>query len=183
MCLGTSVAAHFGIKGRSIWRGLRNGTFAMLNSDHCPFPFDDAETGKKTCILKEYPVGRFKHIPKGIPGIETRLPLAFSAPGGMIPGVSDADLVVWFPDGTMGNVALTNVMLHHGDGDYTPFEGKTVNNWQRYTILRGGVIWEREGGGIACEKNHGEFLKRQRSTLNGRWDTVEEDGPFDLEKL
>ncbi|KAI0144543.1 hypothetical protein GGR57DRAFT_507413 [Xylariaceae sp. FL1272] len=192
---------------KAIWRGLRNGTFAVLNSDHCPFRFDDAENGKKTCISEEYPVGRFRHIPNGIPGIETRLPLAFSArkmeltkfvevtstnaaklyglyprKGRLIPGISDADLVVWYPDGRMGNVALTNEMLHH-DVDYTPFEGKTINNWPRYTILRGKIVWDREGGGVVGEKNYGEFLKRQQSTLNGIWDTAEEEGPFDLEKL
>ncbi|KAI1827558.1 D-hydantoinase [Xylaria intraflava] len=192
---------------KAIWRGLRNGTFSILSSDHCPFRFDDADTGKKTCISEEYPVGRFRHIPNGIPGIETRLPLVFSArsmeltkfvevtatnaaklyglyprKGGIIPGVSDADLVVWHPEGKLGEFALTNDMLHH-NVDYTPFEGRTLRNWPRYTVLRGKVVWDQEGGGVVGEKGFGQFLRRQESSLAGMWKTVEETGPFDLEKL
>ncbi|KAI0120022.1 hypothetical protein GGR51DRAFT_6112 [Nemania sp. FL0031] len=192
---------------RAIWRGLRNGTFAVLSSDHCPFRFDDAVTGKKTCLSDEFPVGRFRHIPNGLPGVETRLPLTLSAhamemtrfvevtatnaaklyglyprKGAMIPGVSDADLVVWYPEGRLGRFPLTNELLHH-NVDYTPYEGRMLDNWPRYTILRGKVVWDRDGGGIVGEKGYGQFLKRQKSSLNGIWKTVEEEGPFDLEKL
>lgn len=31
-----------------IWRGLEDGTFTVLSSDHCPFVYDNNETGKKT---------------------------------------------------------------------------------------------------------------------------------------
>ncbi|RYC53635.1 hypothetical protein CHU98_g12574 [Xylaria longipes] len=192
---------------KAIWRGLRNGTFAILSSDHCPFRFDDAVTGKKTCISDEFPLGKFRHIPNGLPGIETRLPLTLSArgmeltkfvevtstnaaklyglyprKGGIIPGVSDADLVVWYPEGKLGEFPLTNDLLHH-NADYTPYEGRILRNWPRYTILRGKVIWDRDGGGIVGEKGYGQFLKRRESSLNGIWETVEREGPFDLEKL
>ncbi|KAI1201013.1 hypothetical protein F5X97DRAFT_56393 [Nemania serpens] len=191
----------------AIWRGLRNGTFAVLSSDHCPFRFEDAVRGKRTCVSDEFPVGRFRHIPNGLPGIETRLPLTFSArgmgptrfvevtstnaaklyglyprKGGILPGVSDADLVVWYPEGGLGEFPLTNDLLHH-DVDYTPYEGRTLRNWPRYTILRGKVVWDRDGGGIVGEKGYGQFLKRQRSSLNEIWETVEQAGSFDLEKL
>jgi dihydropyrimidinase len=33
-----------------IWRGLQNGTFSILSSDHCPFRFNDSTSGKKSCI-------------------------------------------------------------------------------------------------------------------------------------
>ncbi|KAH9906172.1 D-hydantoinase [Xylariomycetidae sp. FL2044] len=192
---------------RAIWRGLRNGTFTLLSSDHCPFRYDDAETGKKTCVTAEHPVGRFRHIPNGLPGIETRLPLAFSAArlpvsrfvevtstnaaklyglyprkGSLIPGVSDADLCVWYPEGRLGEFALRNDMLHH-DVDYTPYEGRPLRNWPRYTILRGRVVWDCDDGGIVGDKGYGRFLKRERSSLDGIWDTVEEEGPFDVEAL
>ncbi|KAI0481139.1 D-hydantoinase [Xylariaceae sp. FL0804] len=196
----------------AIWAGLRNGTFAILSSDHCPFRFDDAEAGKKSCLTPEHPVGRFRHIPNGLPGIETRLPLVFAGPGGgrigltptrlvevtstnaaklyglyprkgaLMPGVSDADLVVWYPEGRLGEIALTNDMLHH-DVDYTPYEGRKLNNWPRYTVLRGKVVWDRDGDGLVGEKTYGQFLKREKSSLDGVWDTVEANGPFDLEKL
>ncbi|KAI4594054.1 hypothetical protein KJ359_008595 [Pestalotiopsis sp. 9143b] len=190
-----------------IWTGLRNGTFALLSSDHCPFRFDDAVTGKKTCVTDEHPVGKFRYIPNGLPGVETRMPLAFSArrlaltkfvevtstnaaklyglypkKGSMIPGVSDADLVIWYPEGKLEGLEVTNSMLHH-DVDYTPYEGRKVNNWPRYTIIRGKVVWDRDGEGIVGPKGYGQFVKRSQGTLNDIWETVEQDGAFDLEKL
>ncbi|KKY29657.1 hypothetical protein UCDDA912_g10400 [Diaporthe ampelina] len=191
----------------SIWTGLRNGTFSILSSDHCPFRYDDAQTGKKTCVTDEHPVGRFKYIPNGLPGVETRMPLAYSAnkieltkfvevtstnaakmyglypqKGSIIPGVSDADLVVWYPDATRPNITLKNDMLHH-DVDYSPYEGRFVANWPRYTILRGEVVWDRDNGGILGNKGYGQFIKREASSLSGVWETVDQHGPFNLETL
>ncbi|KAH6652016.1 dihydropyrimidinase [Truncatella angustata] len=190
-----------------IWKGLKNGTFAVLSSDHCPFRYEDNVTGKKTCITPEYPVGKFRYIPNGLPGIETRLPLAFSArklalnkfvevsstnaaklyglyprKGSIIPGVSDADLVIWYPNGKLEALEVTNSMLHHA-ADYTPYEGRRVDNWPRYTILRGKVVWDRDGEGIVGAKGYGQFIKRTPGILNDIWQTVDEDGAFDLENL
>ncbi|KAI9374569.1 putative allantoinase [Aspergillus egyptiacus] len=185
----------------AIWTGLDNGTFAILSSDHCPFRYEDAETGKKTCISEEYPVGQFKYIPNGIPGVETRMPLTMSAEkleltklvqvtstnaaklyglyprkGALIPGVSDADLTIWYP-GKL-DVTVKNEMLHH-DCDYSPYEGHRVNNWPRYTILRGQVVWDRDNGGIVGRKGYGQFIKRGAGT--GVWKSPETK--FDLEML
>ncbi|KAK3313100.1 putative allantoinase [Apodospora peruviana] len=190
-----------------IWTGLRNGTFAVLSSDHCPFNYDDAESGKKTCITHEHPVGQFRHIPNGIPGIETRLPLVFSSrrlpltkfvevsstnpaklyglyprKGSLIAGVSDADIVIWYPESKRPNIVLTNEMLHHAT-DYTPYEGREICNWPRYTILRGRVVWDRDNGGVLGDKTFGEFLRRGTSSLNQLWETVDEQGEFDVANL
>jgi dihydropyrimidinase len=190
-----------------IWTGLKNGTFAVLSSDHCPFHFEDSETGKKTAISPEFPEGRFRYIPNGIPGVETRLPLVFSAnrlepsnfvavtstnaakmyglypkKGSIIPGVSDADLVIWYPEHRLPNITITNTALHH-DVDYTPYEGKKVNNWPRYTILRGKVIWDRDNGGIVGEKTYGKFIKRESASIAKIWDTVTEGGDFEVRNL
>ena len=106
----------------AIWRGLANGTFTILSSDHCPFRFEDSASGKKSAISSEYPEGRFSAIPNGCPGIETRLAVILNAnqlqlqkfvevtstnaaklyglypqKGAIIPGLSDADLVIWYP--------------------------------------------------------------------------------------
>ena len=56
----------------AIWRGVQNGTFQMVTSDHAPYRFD--ESGK----LAEGEGATFKQIANGIPGIELRLPLLFS---------------------------------------------------------------------------------------------------------
>ncbi len=190
-----------------IWKGLANGTFTVLSSDQCPFRYDDSETGKMTCITPERPVGRFKYIPNGLPGIETRMPLAMSAgvlevtkfvevsstnaaklygmyprKGALIPGVSDADLVIWYSEEKKPNLVLQNDILHH-DVDYSPYEGRTISNWPRYTILRGQVVWDRDNGGIVGKKGFGQFVKRQESSIAGIWKTVEVQGKFDLEQL
>ncbi|EKG13127.1 Amidohydrolase 1 [Macrophomina phaseolina MS6] len=107
--------------------------------------------------------------------------------GTIAPGY-DADLVIWYPTPTqvpagsaMGGAGavnatatatapmepftLTNDMLHH-DIDYTPFEGMRFNNWPRYTILRGKLVWDRDNGGVVGEMGYGRFLKRGKSTLS-----------------
>ena len=190
-----------------IWTGLKNGTFAVLSSDHCPFNFEDEQSGKKACITHEYPVGRFRHIPNGIPGVETRLPLVFSAgrltptkfvevtstnpaklyglypkKGAFIPGISDADIVVWYPDNKLPRITLANSMLHHAN-DYTPYEGHQIGNWPRYTVLRGKVVWDRDHGGIICDKKYGKFLKREKASLDRMWEVVQERGEFDVSSL
>ncbi|KAF5487569.1 Dihydropyrimidinase [Colletotrichum siamense] len=191
----------------AIWTGLANGTFTVLSSDHCPFRFNDPVAGKNSCVTADHPVGQFRYIPNGLPGVETRLPLAFSAQrlaltkfvemsstnaaklyglyprkGAMIPGISDADLVIWYPEEELGDFQVTNDLLHH-DVDYTPYEGRSVRNWPRYTILRGNVVWDRDGEGIVAPKGVGQFMKRGSSTLGQVWETVRKAGPLDLESL
>jgi dihydropyrimidinase len=187
----------------AIWIGLANGTFTVLSSDHCPFMYEDTEKGKKSIISEEYPEGRFSGIPNGCPGIETRLALALSAnrlspqkfvevtstnaarlyglypqKGTILPGVSDADLTIWYPPkgakGALEPFKLTNSMLHH-NVDYTPFEGRQLEQWPRYTILRGEVVWDRENGGLVGKKGYGKFVPRGKSSLagprkEGEWD-------------
>ena len=125
----------------AIWAGLADGTFTVFSSDHAPFRLDGVE-GK-------HPGGQqvpFDHIPNGIPGLETRMPLLWSegvlrqrispqrfveltatAPArayglaprkGSIAIGADADLVIW----QERDLVLTNAMLHH-NVDYTPYEG------------------------------------------------------------
>jgi dihydropyrimidinase len=185
----------------AIWQGLRNGTFTILSSDHCPFTYDDVTAGKKSILSPSLPVGKFSGIPNGLPGIETRLPLTlthaaanrlpvqkfveltstnpaklygmYPRKGALVPGISDADLVVWYPPAaggknkgvkTMEPFHLTNEMLHHAC-DYTPFEGRRVEQWPRWTILRGRIVWDREGEGIVAPKGYGVFIERGQSSL------------------
>ena len=173
----------------AIWNGLRNGTFTVLSSDHCPFIYEDTQFGKKSVLSEEFPVGQFKYVPNGCPGIETRLPLVLSEgrlplqkfveltstnparlyglyprKGALVPGLSDADLTIWYP--SMEPFLLTNADLHHAC-DYTPFEGRSLRQWPRYTIVRGNVVWDRDHGGLLGHKGLGQFLKRDVSTLDG----------------
>lgn len=174
-----------------IWKGLEDGTFTVLSSDHCPFYYDDDKTGKKSCITDQHPEGQFKYIPNGCPGVETRLPLAMSAgrleitkfvevtstnaaklyglyprKGAFVPGESDADLVIWYPKDKLSPFKLRNEMLHH-NVDYTPYESKTLTQWPRYTILRGQIMWDRDNGGLVGKSGQGTFLHRGPSSLKG----------------
>jgi len=164
-----------------IWNGLADGLFTIFSSDHAPFRYDAPE-GKK-------PGGEevaFRHIPNGIPGIETRLPLLFShgvldgritinrfveltstnpakAYGlhprkGTIAVGADADLVVW---GTTPR-AIRNADLHHAV-DYTPYEGIEVKAWPALTLARGEVVWDGER--FHPRAGRGEFLRRAQPTL------------------
>jgi dihydropyrimidinase len=156
-----------------IWDGLNDGVFTVFSSDHAPFRYDAPE-GKQ-------PGGRqvaFRHIPNGIPGLETRLPLLYSegvlggrmtlnrfveltstnpakAYGlhprkGTIAVGSDADLVVW----DEREFVLSNADLHHAV-DYTPYEGQTLHAWPALTLARGEVVWD---GAFHARAGQGRFL-------------------------
>jgi dihydropyrimidinase len=157
-----------------IWDGLADGLFTVFSSDHAPFRFDAPE-GKKPGG-EEVP---FRHIPNGIPGLETRLPLLYSegvlggritlqkfveltstnpakAYGlhprkGTIAIGSDADLVIW----DEREVVLRNAMLHHAV-DYTPYEGMTLQAWPALTLSRGEVLWD--GSAFHGRAGRGSFL-------------------------
>ena len=162
-----------------IWNGLADGLFTVFSSDHAPFRYDAPE-GKK-------PNGEevaFRHIPNGIPGLETRLPLLYSegvlggritlnrfveltatnpakAYGlhprkGTIAVGSDADLVVWNPD---AETTITNGALHHRV-DYTLYEGMRVRGRPETVTLRGEVIVE--GGRYVGTPGSGQFQSRAR---------------------
>jgi dihydropyrimidinase len=157
-----------------IWDGLADGLFTVFSSDHAPFRYDAPE-GKK-------PGGQevaFRHIPNGIPGLETRLPLLYSegvlagritlpkfveltatnpakAYGlhprkGTIAIGADADLVVW----DEGERTLRNEQLHHAV-DYTPYEGLVLKAWPGLTLAAGEVVWD--GQAFHPRPGRGRFL-------------------------
>jgi dihydropyrimidinase len=157
-----------------IWEGLSDGLFTVFSSDHAPFRYEDPQ-GKKIGG-EEVP---FRHIPNGIPGLETRLPLLYSegvlggritlqkfveltatnpakAYGlhprkGTIAVGSDADLVVW----DERDVTVDNAALHHAV-DYTPYEGMRLKAWPGLTLSRGEVVWD--GREFKGQAGRGRFL-------------------------
>lgn len=164
-----------------IWDGLADGLFTVFSSDHAPFRFDAPE-GKK-------PGGEevaFRHIPNGIPGIETRMALLYSegvlggritleqfvaltstnpakAYGlhprkGAIAIGSDADLVIW----DEREFVLRNSQLHH-NVDYTPYEGMTLRAWPGMTIVGGEVVWD--GKTFLPRLGQGRFLPCAQPSL------------------
>jgi dihydropyrimidinase len=160
----------------AIWRGVQNGTFQIVSSDHAPYRFD--ASGK----LAKGPKPDFKQIANGIPGIELRLPLLFSEgvgkgriglerfvelcctnpakiyglhpKKGTIAIGSDADLAIWHPD---KEVEVTDATSHDAAG-YCPYAGLTVTGWPETVIARGEVIVD--GGKLLAERGRGRFLSR-----------------------
>ena len=159
-----------------IWRGLENGTFHILSSDHAPFTYAGA-TGKQL----NGQAAPFSKVPNGIPGLETRMPLLMSygvlegridahsfvaltatnaaklyglfPRKGTIAIGSDADLVIW---DTTTRGKIRNEALHHAV-DYTPYEGMDINAWPAITLSRGDVLWQN--GQYQGTAGRGQFLK------------------------
>jgi len=164
-----------------IWDGLRDGLFTVFSSDHAPYRFD-GDDGKKPGG-DEVP---FRHIPNGIPGIETRMALLWSegvmagritpqkfveltatqpakAYGlhprkGSIAVGADADLVIW----DEREFVLRNTQLHHAV-DYTPYEGMHLSAWPGMTLLRGEVVWD--GSRFTGDSVKGHFLACEAPSL------------------
>jgi len=159
-----------------MWSGILDGTLGVFSSDHSPWNYADKIAGG--------PDTPFNKVPNGIPGIETRLPLFFSATQsdrrlslnqfvdittttparlyglyprkGVIAVGSDADFAIWDPAKT---VTIRNEMLHHAV-DHTPYEGMQVKGWPVMTISRGEVIFE--DGRVTSTAGRGRFLRCER---------------------
>jgi dihydropyrimidinase len=162
-----------------MWRGLEDGTLQVFSSDHSPWNYSDKIAGG--------PHKPFTDVLNGIPGIETRLPLLFSAtqPGrrmslnqfveittttpaklyglyprkGVIAVGSDADFAIWDPD---KSVTIRNEMLHHAV-DHTPYEGMQVRGWPVVTVSRGDVVCA--DGQVSSDAGRGRFLRCERPFL------------------
>ena len=164
-----------------LWRGIRNGIFQLVSSDHCPYRME-GPGGRKQAAGELH----FHKISPGLPGIENRLPLMFSEGvtagridlqtfvaitatnaaklygihprKGTIAVGSDADLVLWDPE---RKVTLSHDMLHDRC-DYTPYEGRSFTGWPVMTLSRGTVLWD--DGEVTAPAGHGRFLARGTSS-------------------
>jgi dihydropyrimidinase len=168
------------------WRGIETGVFDLFSSDHCPFRYDD-ERGKLN------PKGRtsFRHIPNGIPGVETRLPILFSEgvmrrridisrfvaltstnhaktyglypQKGTLAIGADADIAIWDP---AARRTIAHADLHDGS-DYSPYEGLEVTGWPITVILGGRVMIE--DGVLSGPKGAGQYRPRALPEVSRNW--------------
>lgn len=174
---------------RHIWRGLKTGVFQVFSSDHAPFRFSGSD-GKRVAG----PNAKFRAVPNGVPGIETRMALLMSegvlreridihqfvsltstAPaklyglyphkGSLAPG-SDADLVIW---NTNTEVTLSNDMLHH-NVDYTPYEGMKLKAWPELVMSRGEIVVS--DGDCRAQPGRGRFLPSAARSVADSHDVV-----------
>jgi dihydropyrimidinase len=164
------------IKGKEdrdgLWEAIRHGAVHVLATDTCTF------TTKQKALWK----GDFRKIPFGLPGVETLLPLTWTAgvaegritaehwvslvaenparifglhprKGVVQPG-ADADLVVWDPEkkGAIRAKALQT------NCDWSPFEGFETRGAPRLVFSRGRLV--ARDGKFTGAAGHGRFLKR-----------------------
>jgi dihydropyrimidinase len=160
----------------NLWRGLRTDDLSLVSTDHCPFCFKEH---------KEMGIGNFSKIPNGLPGVEHRLDLIFQGANmgeislgrwvdvtattpaqmfglfpqkGVIAPGSDADIVVYDPNGTHTISAAT----HHMNVDYSAYEGMEVRGKATTVLSRGSIIIENDA--YVGSAGAGKFLERG---LNG----------------
>jgi allantoinase len=139
----------------ALWQGLVDGTLDAVVSDHSPCPPE----------MKRPETGDFMAAWGGIASLQLGLPVVWtgarargigvdalarwmstapaalaglSATKGAIAVGSDADLVVWDPDGSL---VVDGAALHHRH-HVTPYQGMRLAGAVRTTILRGELIAE-----------------------------------------
>ncbi len=158
----------------AVWRGLANGTFQVLSSDHAPYRYD--ETGK----LPKGDKTTFKDTANGVPGIELRAPLLFSEgvgkgridlnrfvaltatnhaklyglypKKGTIAVGSDADIAIWDPK---RRTTVSAAQIHDNVG-YMPYEGMQLTGWPVTVLSRGRIVVD--DGKLHAARGSGTFL-------------------------
>lgn len=179
-----------------IWTAMDNGTITIVSSDHCAYLYSSKFRGKHNAF-DNGKGGGFRYIPNGMPGVCTRLPLLFDQgylknklsslmkfvelhctnpakiygcypkKGALLPGSSDADIVIWYPSKSKVPVKIRNEMLHH-PCDYTPYEGFEVGNWPRYTLVHGKVVYKE--GKLLQHNAEGHYLRRNTNSIpRNKW--------------
>ena len=156
----------------ALWRGLQSGMLQTTATDHCCFCTPKKEMGKDD----------FRSIPNGTGGVEDRMsvlwhhgvrtgrltPSEFVAvtstntakifniypQKGSLEVGSDADIVIWDPEGTRTISAET----HHQNIDFNIYEGMEVTGIPSITISRGRVVWEN--GELKTERGAGKYINR-----------------------
>jgi dihydropyrimidinase len=158
---------------RDLWKGLRMNELAVVSTDHCPFCMKDQ---------KELGLGDFSAIPNGIGGVEHRLELLYQGvvtgeislerwvetccttparmfglyprKGTITPG-SDADVVVWDPQ---GHTTIGIDHKHHMNMDHSAFEGFEIDGAVDTVISRGSIVVANNQ--FLGRPGHGRYVRR-----------------------
>lgn len=157
---------------KALWAGLASGQLQTTATDHCCFCAPQKAAGRDN----------FTRIPNGTGGIEDRLSVLwhhgvragrltpnefvritstnaaqifniFPRKGAVAVG-SDADLVVWDPDGRR----TISVRTHHQNVDFNIYEGMEVQGLARHTISQGRVVWSN--GDLRTVRGAGRYIDR-----------------------
>jgi dihydropyrimidinase len=160
-----------------LWEALRDGSLAVVSTDHCPFTMEQKALGK----------GDFRKIPNGGPGVENRLQilwhygvnagkitpekfveLSATNPAkifgmekrkGAIAAGLDADVLLWDPAAEYTIQAATQRMAT----DYSMFEGWKVKGNAAKVYSRGELVVDNvaQPGKFLGATGRGRFVKRE----------------------
>ncbi|WP_228895154.1 dihydropyrimidinase [Pseudoduganella aquatica] len=156
----------------ALWHGLQGGNLHTTATDHCTFCAEQKAAGKND----------FSKIPNGCGGVEDRMAVIWDAgvntgrltPSefvkvtsanaaqifniyprkGLIAVGSDADIVVWDPQGTRTISAKTQ----HNKGGFNVFEGRTVKGIPSTTLAAGKIVWH--AGELRAVEGAGRHIDR-----------------------
>ena len=156
----------------ALWHGLQSGNLHTTATDHCTFCAEQKAAGKQD----------FTRIPNGCGGVEERMAVVWDAgvnsgmltPSefvkvsstnaaqifnmyprkGLIAAGSDADIVLWDPQGTRTISAATQF----AKGGFNVFEGRTVRGIPRTTIAAGKVVFHQ--GELTAVEGAGRYIER-----------------------
>jgi dihydropyrimidinase len=157
---------------RALWAALRSKDIQTCCTDHAPY----------NAAHKLDPAHTVADAPAGLAELDTLMPMLFSEgvrtgridletfveitstnaarlfgiypQKGTIAVGSDADLLVWDPD----EVRVIAASEQLTNSDYTPYEGRSVTGWPRFTIRRGEILANR--GRIVAQPGSGRRVRR-----------------------
>ncbi|MGO4379466.1 dihydropyrimidinase [Pseudoduganella sp. RAF19] len=157
---------------KALWQGLQGGNLHTTATDHCTFCAEQKAAGRND----------FTKIPNGCGGVEDRMAVIWDegvnsgklTPSefvrvtsanaaqifniyprkGLIAAGSDADIVVWDPEGTRTISARTQ----HNKGGFNVFEGRTVKGIPSTTVAAGKVVYHR--GELRAVEGAGRHIDR-----------------------
>ncbi len=158
-----------------LWKYVMDGTIDTIGSDHAPYTVEEKERKKEDIFV----------APSGFPGIETSIPLMFTAvkenrisinravellstnpskifglyprKGAICPG-ADADLVLIDPNEEY--TIRASEMFTQARDVAKVFEGKHVYGKIKKTLLRGKVIFDN--GKILAKPGYGQWVTPER---------------------
>ncbi|KQV51223.1 dihydropyrimidinase [Duganella sp. Root336D2] len=157
---------------KALWQGLQGGNLHTTATDHCTFCAEQKAAGRND----------FTKIPNGCGGVEDRMAVIWDegvnsgklTPSefvrvtsanaaqifniyprkGVIAAGSDADIVVWDPEGTRTISAKTQ----YAKGGFNVFEGRTVKGISSTTVAAGKVVFHR--GDLRAVEGAGRHIDR-----------------------
>ncbi|MGD9675775.1 MAG: dihydropyrimidinase [Candidatus Bipolaricaulia bacterium] len=162
----------------ALWAALRSRDIDFLATDHCPFTRE-----QKTWR------GSYLDLPYGLPGVETLLPLLYTAgvstgrlhltdlarilseaPAkrlgvhprkGALEVGSDADVVLYDPNGE----SRISARALHSRTDFSPYDGMTVFGRVAATLSRGETVYET--GRVVAAPGRGRHVRTEGHRSSG----------------